>query len=524
MEHPILKHPDWSQSFIVQTDASDKAIGAVLCRLDEEGQERVIQYASRQLSNSERKWDTREKELLRVVWACEAFRPYLIGQHFTVETDHANLCWLFNGSHKNGRLDRWVLRLQEFDFSVKYRPGKANANADCLSRMETDETGEDHPVLTTALLEVPSVETLRDHQYSDPVLSQVIKFVKDPEGQPATADVRDVLKEAGQYEVDELTGLLVYVWQRNGRVGRVPVLPASLRKRVFDVLHSLPLSAHLGRKKTYERIRSQYYWKGMGADIANWVRSCDPCQRRKIRQATATGRMQLFSSAEPFQVVGIDLLGPLPRTTKGNTHVVVMVDRFTRWPELAAVSDITAETVADVFVQKVILRHGCPVQVLSDRGAQFTSRLFKRMAKLLGVKSLMTTAYHPQTNGQVERFNRLIATALTAFVNETQTDWDDFLEFIAFAYRTSVCESIGDTPFHLVCGRDARLPTTVLDEHAPGKSPVVPKDYGEELVQKLQEQQRTVRRKLIGGGSSTMIVDMCQWISRLGNWSCFIPR
>ena len=115
------------------------------------------------------------------------------------------------------------------------------------------------------------------------------------------------------------------------------------------------------------------------------------------------------------------------------------------------------------------------------------------MAKLLGVKSLMTTAYHPQTNGQVERFNRLIATALTAFVNETQTDWDDFLEFIAFAYRTSVCESIGDTPFHLVCGRDARLPTTVLDGHAPGKSPVVPKDYGEELVQKLQEAFRAAK-------------------------------
>ena len=154
MEHPILRHPDWSRPFIVQTNASDKAVGAALCQLDEDGQERVIQYASLQLSGVEEMG--REKEFLGVVWAREAFRPSLIGQHFTVETDHANMCWLFNGGHKNGRLDPWVLRLQEFDFRVKYRPGMANANADCLSRMEP-ESGEGRPGSFSGDTQVPSV-------------------------------------------------------------------------------------------------------------------------------------------------------------------------------------------------------------------------------------------------------------------------------------------------------------------------------------------------------------------------------
>lgn len=173
--------------------------------------------------------------------------------------------------------------------------------------------------------------------------------------------------------------------------------------------------------------------------------------------------MQLFSSSATFEVVGIDIFGPVTPSAKGNRCIVVIVDRFTRWIELAAVNFITATTIADVVLDRIVLWHGCRAKLLSDCGAQFTSKLLLRLAKRLGVKKIFTTASHPQSNGQVERFNHFLATALTHYVDSYQSYWDDWLEAIAFAYRTSVVEAIGNTPFYLFYGRDPRLPTLILD-------------------------------------------------------------
>ena len=158
----------------------------------------------------------------------------------------------------------------------------------------------------------------------------------------------------------------------------------------------------------------------------------------------------------------MDLLGPFPKSSSGNAYVVTMVDRFTRWPELVAIPDATAETVVDAVIDGLVLRHGCPEKILTDRGSQFTSELFQRMAKRLGVKKVFTTAYHPQTNGQTERFNRVIAEALTSFVDDEQRDWDEYLSSLAFPYRSSVVDSIGETSYYLVHGRDPKLPTSVI--------------------------------------------------------------
>lgn len=156
--------------------------------------------------------------------------------------------------------------------------------------------------------------------------------------------------------------------------------------------------------------------------MKTFVRSCLPCQSRKTPQPRQSGELQLFSATRPFEVVGIDIFGPLPRSAKGNRYVVVMVDRFSRWTELAPVPDITAVTVADAVVEHIVLRHGCPSQLLSDRGSQFMSKLFRRMSERLGIKKVFTSAYHPQTNGQVERLNWYIAAALTSYVKMIGTN------------------------------------------------------------------------------------------------------
>ena len=171
----------------------------------------------------------------------------------------------------------------------------------------------------------------------------------------------------------------------------------------------------LGRKKMIHRVRSQFYWRGLQHDVANFVRSCEHCQKRKALQPWRSGYLQLFSATEPFKLSESTF-----STESEREYAVVMVDLFTRWPELAAIPNATAEAVADAVIDKLFLRHGCPVQLLSDRGAQFTSRLSQRMSKRLGVKKIFTTANHPQTNGQVGRLNRYIATALTAYVQDHQ--------------------------------------------------------------------------------------------------------
>ena len=248
----------------------------------------------------------------------------------------------------------------------------------------------------------------------------------------------------------------------NGRRHYFPILPSTSRSAVMKALHDLTMSERLGSKKTYHRLRPQYYWKCLGQDVKDFVRSCIGCQSKRTPKPSQSGILQLFSATRPFEVVGVDISGPLPRTVTANRYIVVMVDRFSRWVELAPVPDITASTVADAVVDRVVLCHGCPGTLLSDRGLQFMSTLFKRMAERLGIKKVFSSAYHPQTNAQVERLNRYIASALSAHVNDHQNDWDDYVEAIAFAYRRNFEDAIGNTPFYLVHGRDPQLPSDLL--------------------------------------------------------------
>ena len=213
---------------------------------------------------------------------------------------------------------------------------------------------------------------------------------------------------------------------------------------------------------------------------------------RKTPQPKRSGHLQQFSATRTFETVGVDIL-PLPRTTH-NLYIVVIVDRFSRWVELAPVPDIIAPTIARAIVTHIVLRHWCPQFLLTDRGSQFRSAVVKQLCKRLRIDKIFTSAKHPQTNGQVERFNRVITAALTSYVNNHQNDWDEYIDAIAFAYRTCIVDAVQNTPFYLVYGRDPILPTDVLQCTTRDLQIDVQK-YGILLTERLREAHAVARNR-----------------------------
>ena len=228
------------------------------------------------------------------------------------------------------------------------------------------------------------------------------------------------------------------------------------------MMHDHELSAHFGIKATQQKIKEKYWWESMTKDIENYVKTCDKCQRRNKPQ----GRNELhpIESKAPFYQIGIDFVGPLPSTRKKNQYIIVAVDYFTKWPEARAVKRSTAEETVKFLYEDIICRHGCPKKIISDRGTHFDNQMVKNLVDKFEIKHKLSTAYHPQTNGQVERFNRTLCEALAKLSEEK--DWDEKIPSVLFAYRNKVQTSTKVKPFYLVYGREANF----IEDEAPTTS------------------------------------------------------
>src|SRR4051812_42873164 len=253
--------------------------------------------------------------------------------------------------------------------------------------------------------------------------------------------------------------------------------------------HNHPTGAHLGVDKEFEKIRNQYYWPQMFENIKDYIRSCDRCQRRgKYR---TPGPLHPIPVGEPFAKIGIDIVGPLPLTEKKNRYIIVATDYLTKWPEAEAVSEATGKRVAEFIYQTIICRHGCPKQLLSDRGTHFRNELVDNLLKKFEIQHLLSTPYHPQTNGLVERFNRTLCESL-AKITEGQEDWDKHIAPVLFAYRTSKQSSTRMTPFYLVYGRNPQLPTMNTDETIQGN--ILTRLFT--LIEELPQERETAKKNI----------------------------
>lgn len=502
---PILAFPTPTDEFILDTDASNVGIGAVLSQRQGDV-EVVLEYYSKTLNNAEKNYCVTRRELLAVVLATHHFHHYLFGRRFTLRTDHASLRWLCNFKHPEGQMARWLERLQQYSYDIQHRPGPRHGNADALSRRVCDDCkhctrAEQHEAEATQRAHVTLISgSLEEEQKKDPVLAKVIKW-KEEDGRPGKAEIIGECEDLKAYWslYDQLSlenGTLVRMWEEKPDLLKpLPVVPRACISEILASLHDSPSGGHLGQKKTLSKVKTRYFWIGRTVDVKVWCLTCETCVARRGPSRQTRGGLQPSRPGCPFERIAIDILGPLPRTLDGNRYIVVVMDYFTKWPECFAIPNQTAEAVLGPLVDQVFCRFGVPQIIHSDQGRNFESAVFQAAMNVLGIEKTRTTPLHPQSDGMVERFNRTLLDYLAKYVDRHQTDWDRHLQPALLAYRSAEHESTGFSPSLLNLGREVKLPSD-LAFGAPSREELSTPQYALELRQNLHKIRELARRNL----------------------------
>ncbi|GFU16572.1 retrovirus-related Pol polyprotein from transposon 412 [Trichonephila clavipes] len=512
---PILIYPQPDKPFILDTDASNESVGAVLSQ-EIDGQERVVAYWSKCLSKPERNYCVTRKELLAIVKAIEHFHHYLYGQKFLLRTDHASLTWLMNFRNTEGQVARWIQRLNEYYFDIRHRKGSSHGNADALSRRPCPEncrhcsrveTKYDYAIrqITTSTATPPdpwSDEKVREDQMADPDIKPLIEFMESSSNKPSWQDISAYSPTTKQYwalwnSLHLRNGVLYRKFEsEDGKTFRWQlVLPRSRIPEVLKELHGSPTGGHFGVMKTLHRVRERFFWGKVRADVEQWCKSCDACSARKGPKIRSRGKLHRYNVGAPFERIAFDILGPLPRTASGNKYLLVVMDYFTKWPEVYPIPDQEAPTVAEAVVQHWISRYGVPLQLHSDQGRNFVSAVLKGVCELLGIDKTKTTPLHPQSDGMVERFNRTILNNLSLMVSKNQQDWDQKVPLFLLAYRSAVHETTGYSPSQMLFGRDLRLPCDLLFGRPPD-TPSSPEEYVQNLQARFEDVHNLARERI----------------------------
>ncbi|GBM15589.1 Transposon Ty3-I Gag-Pol polyprotein [Araneus ventricosus] len=452
---PVLTYPRTDKEFILDTDASNEGIGAVL---------------SQKIGNEE---------------------------------------------EPEGQIARWIQRLQEYDFEIQHRKGTSHGNADALSRrpckesckhctnaekkfgMETDISVK---FLTTE--DAWSSSEVQKAQLEDPAIRPILERKLNSEDRPSWQEIAPESPATKRYWAlwDSLhlkDGVLYRKWESDdGSSCRWQlILPKSRIQEVLRETHDSASGGHFGVMKTLSKTRERFYWDRLRADVEKWCRECHACGSRKGPKTRTKGRLQRYNVGSPFERMALDILGPLPVTTKGNRYVLVLMDYFTKWPEAIPIPDQEASTVAEELVRAWISRYGVPMILHSDQGTNFNSALFTELCKLLGILKTRTTALQPESDGMVERFNRTILNHLSLFVSKNQTDCDTHLPLFLLAYKSADHEASGCTPADMLFGRTLRLPCDILFGR-PSDTPSSPNEYLNNLEARLESVHAFARERI----------------------------
>ena len=417
-------------SYVIQTDASEIGVGAVLMQV-QDGIEVPIEFGSQKFNECQRNWDTRERELYAVVWAIKKWSDYLSWSHFTVKTDHNNLRYLI--SIEKGKVFRWALFLGQYDFTIEFISGETNNIADWLSRYAADE--DDDELIDQISLRVGAMNTHSSKLClpTMPGLEEFNQAYEDENIKPPLVVIRD--------------GRPVEL--RSGR----QYVPKNLRSRVFAVMH-YGQSGHLGTTKTYKTISSLFYWPGMAEDIARYVRECLICTRLK-RVPGPSHHVPSGTLDRPIalDLISLDHVGPLYLEAQAPTYFLVMIDHATRYMATEVVYECTADRTLKSFYQRWIIPHGIPRAVLTDNGSAFKGNFAIAVTNVFGCKLYHSAPHRPQGNGINESSHQALKLMIGGMWEEGNRDLQALLSAATHTHNCTPHSSLGISPYEALYGR-----------------------------------------------------------------------
>ena len=503
---PILVHANPAEPYIVEADASDFAIGAVLSqRTPSDKKVHPVAFYSRKLTAAERNYEIYDKELLAIKEAFAEWRHYLAGANHQIRvySDHKNLEYFLASRQLNRRQSRWSLFFADYDFVITYRPGCKQGKPDALSRRSDLREGDTlsdtndgdstpRPLLKSSQLiglltqtfEAPDphqqklLQQIREATKIDDFAKEIQERIsRRPSCSSSPAPLVD--NEGNTFQ----DGLLL------NNQGLIYVPDNGSRLMILKSCHDSITAGHFGEKKTIELVSRDFWWPKYRAYIKDYIRTCEICKRAKKPRHRPFGMLQpLPVPTRPWKDISLDLIVELP-CSKNFDSILTIVDRLTKMAHLIpCTKSIDAPATAKVFFENIFRLHGIPSTITSDRGSVFASKFWKRLFKLLGTKINLSTAYHPQTDGQTERVNQVIEQYLRCFVNYQQDDWVDLLPTMEFTYNNTIHSSIGHSPFYANYGFH---PT--FDPQLPNESKV---PAAEEHIKNLQDLSELLREEM----------------------------
>lgn len=476
-ENVTLIHPDFNKPLLLHTDASNFAIGAVLSQFDDKKRLRPIAYYSRKLSDSERNYTIYDKELLAIIAAFKQWRPYLYGSNHPIQvtSDHKNLSYFRSAKFLKPRHARWAEFLSQFDFQIAHIPGVENKIADALSRAD-DLKKEDSKDKNEILLPDKYWETisvLSNQEWPEFIAYYLIHDVW-PEGVD------------GNLYSNELKNFVIrneklYYLKDNYEILYLPVNQRlQALKRFHDGL------GHLASNSILVLLLRRFWWPHVQDDLKQYIAECSKCQLSRSVSQRQIPLEPIPPVALPFERIGLDFVSNLPKTKDGNCHIITLVDYATRWTIAKAVKEMTSDVVVKFLYEEVLMNHGSPYEIITDRGSSFLSETMKQFEEMLDIRHHATSPYHPQSNGLCERMHAMLNHSITTLVEGHPDRWDEYLPQIIFSLRVRTHAVTKFSPFFLLYGYEPRLP----GDTDPPRQSMVPLD---ELEKKELRQEFTAR-------------------------------
>ena len=537
---PILGYPDFKLPFWIEVDASIEGLGAILSQR-QCGKMVVIAYASRRLKKHEksmRSFSSMKLELLAMTWAItKKFKDYLYGTKFTVLTDNNPLAHVMDAKKTVAEMG-WLADLADFNFEIKYRSGKSNVNADVLSRNPINDTSDLPAEEILSLIDtsrdctsvpdewtqvgacalaneiscsgravfieetstyLPSYlpQDIRQLQESDIHISRALQFVKEGK-KPSFGEIRNdsitsrkLLAKFSQLQL--VDGILYRRYSDNGEDISQLVIPESLKSFVLQQLHDA--TGHQGKERTSALVRSRFYWPSMYHDISQWCEKCARCFTAKEAIPKIRARMCSLLANQPRDILATDFT-LLEKSSSGLENVLVITDVFSKYTMAIPTKDQKAKTVAKVLVNEWFLKLGIPRRIHSDQGRSFENKVIEALCDMYNIRKSKTTPYHPQGNGQCERFNRTMHNLLRCLEDSQKRKWPEHIREMCFVYNSTPHASTGYSPFFLYFGMKPVLPIDNLFNLVSTEDYEKMDDWVRNHYQRMMEAQRLARRRL----------------------------